>query len=151
MKKWMQCIILTVRKGIWLPLAVLIIHEICAHAYGNLYEVWPPLDIPMHFLGGVAIAYFGAVFLSQSAQKKILIIQSELMTSILILALTLSAATGWEYVEWLSDHTLGTQTQKGLDDTLFDTVVGLIGGCLFVLITKGKQVIRELSQPSTAE
>jgi hypothetical protein len=72
------------------------------------------------------------------------------MAAVLILALTMAAATVWEYAEWISDHTLGTQAQKGLDDTLFDTVVGFLGGSLFVLISRGKKTIRELSQQSNA-
>jgi hypothetical protein len=139
-----------VRKGIWLPLAVFILHEVCAHAYGNLYDIWPPLDIPMHFLGGVAIAYFGTVFLAQAAKEGMLALNSALLTAVLVLALTMSAATVWEYAEWISDHTLGTQAQKGLDDTLFDTVVGFLGGSLFVLISSGKKIIKELSQQNNA-
>jgi len=146
MKKWFKCIMSTIRKGIWLPLGVFVIHEVLAHLHGNLYDLWPPLDIPMHFLGGVAIAYFWAVFIAQCEENKFITISSGFMGAALIIALTVSAATFWEYAEWISDHTLGTQAQKGLNDTLFDTVVGFIGGGLFVLASKGKSILEELSQ-----
>jgi hypothetical protein len=146
MKKWFKCLGSVVRKGIGLPFIVFVLHEICAHVAGNLYDLWPPLDIPMHFLGGVAIAYFGAVFLKQCSAYGFVQIHSELMTLALILALTLSAATLWEYAEWISDRVLGTQAQKGLDDTLLDTVVGLCGGILFVLVSRGKLLSQELFQ-----
>ena len=146
MKKWIRCIIAAIRKGIWLPLAVFVLHEVCAHVCGNLYDLYPPLDIPMHFLGGVAIAYFGAVLLKQCGESGFIRTRSDIMSAALILAITLSAATLWEYAEWISDHTLGTQAQKSLDDTLFDTLVGFLGGSLFVLVYRGRQVLRELSQ-----
>ena len=148
MTKWFRCIIATARKGIWLPLSVFVLHEVCAHVYGNLYDLWPSLDIPMHFLGGVAIAYFGTVFITQCSEYDFIRINSDVMAVVLTLALTMSAATLWEYAEWTSDHTIGTQAQKGLDDTLFDTVVGFLGGSLFVLISRGKEILRELSQQS---
>lgn len=146
MKKWFNCIVRTIRKGIWLPLCVFMLDKVCIHVYGNLYVLWPPLDIPMHFLGGVAIAYFGAILIKQCAEGGFIKINSDLMVAVLILALTLSAATFWEYAEWISDHTLGTQSQKGLDDTLLDTLVGFLGGTLFVLISRGKGILKELSQ-----
>jgi hypothetical protein len=146
MKKWIRCIVAAIRKGIWFPLAVFVLHEVCSHICGNLYNMYPPLDIPMHFLGGIAIAYFGAVLLKQCAQSGFIKTKSDIMYAALILAITLSAATIWEYAEWISDHTIGTQSQKSLDDTLFDTFVGLLGGCLYVLISKGRQILTELSQ-----
>ena len=151
MKTWLGCIAATVRRGIWLPLGVFLLHEACAHACGNLYDLWPPLDIPMHFLGGVAIAHFGAEFFRQSAERGLIRIGSDLMATGLVLALTMSAATVWEYAEWVSDHTLGTQAQKGLDDTLFDTLVGFLGGSLFVLASRGRRIVRELSQSTDEE
>ena len=100
----------------------------------------------MHLLGGVAIGYFGAVLIRQCAESGFITIKSEIVSTAFILALTISAATFWEYAEWISDHTLGTQTQKGLDDTLLDTLIGFVGGGLFVMASKGRQIVRELSQ-----
>jgi len=151
MKKWTSCIVRAIRKGICFPFSVFVLHEVCAHAYGNLYDLWPPLDIPMHFLGGIAIAYFCAVFIKQCEESRFIVIKSDLMLSAIILALTVSAATFWEYAEWLSDHTLGTHAQKSLDDTLFDTLVGLLGGVLFVLVSRGRQILKELSKPQNHE
>ncbi len=134
MRKWVSCIIVTVRKGIWVPLTVFIVHEVFAHIHGNLYDLYPSLDIPMHFAGGGAIAYFSSVFIRQMEEKKFLVVRSEIVAMIFIFAFTATAATFWEYAEWISDHTFGTQAQKGLDDTLLDIVVGLSGGVMFLLM-----------------
>jgi hypothetical protein len=146
MKSWIRCIIAAIHKGIWLPLLVFILHVLCANIGGNLYDLYPPLDIPMHFLGGVAIGYFGAVLVRQCSESGFIAIKSEIVSVAFILALTVTAATFWEYAEWISDHTIGTQSQKGLDDTLFDMLIGFVGGGLFVMVSKGKQIVRELSQ-----
>jgi len=144
MKKWISCLVGTIRQGIWFPVLIFIIHSICAHFFGNLYDLYPPLDIPMHFFGGVAIAYFSAVFLKQCEINDLITIKSAVLSTILILALTVSAATLWEYAEWTLDHIFHTQAQKGLDDTLLDTLMGLFGGILFVVISHGKQILKEL-------
>jgi len=147
MNKWFSCIVTAIRKGCWLPFLVFVLHEVCAHAFGNLYDAWPPLDIPMHFIGGFAIAYFASVIVRQCEEYGFITIHSDIAAAMFIFALTLSAAVFWEYAEWLSDHFIGTQSQKGLDDTLLDTVVGLLGGSLYILIIKGKRICRELFYP----
>jgi hypothetical protein len=44
------------------------------------------------------------------------------------------AAVFWEFAEWTADHTLGTHCQLGLDDTLGDIVMGLLGGSVFAVL-----------------
>ena len=47
----------TLRRFGWIPLGVFLLHELCAHVVDG-YRRWPTLDIPLHFLGGLAIAAF---------------------------------------------------------------------------------------------
>ncbi len=124
-----------------MPAVVFLLHEACAHIYGNLYDRYPSLDIPMHFIGGFAIAYFASVFIRQCSEYDFIKIKSQLLSAVLIISLTLSAALFWEYAEWICDAVLGTQTQKSIDDTMLDTLVGLLGGGLFVLISKVKLIL----------
>jgi len=46
-------------RGAWAPVLVFGLHVFISPAL-NAYLLFPPLDIPMHFFGGVAIAYFFA-------------------------------------------------------------------------------------------
>ncbi len=138
MKEWIRCIVVTLKKGAWAPLVVLLVHEVFVHICGNLYDVYPVLDIPMHFVGGISISFCGLVFLRQMEKNGFLFIRSGIVYALFIITFTVAAATFWEYAEWFSDHNFGTFSQKGLDDTLFDTVVGLSGGVMFILIFQGK-------------
>jgi hypothetical protein len=47
----------TLRRAAWAPILVFGLHMLSAQVLG-LYDSWPPLDIPMHFFGGVAITWF---------------------------------------------------------------------------------------------
>jgi hypothetical protein len=46
----------TIRESAWAPLSVVIFY---VNGLGlHLFDMYPPLDIPTHFMGGVAITYF---------------------------------------------------------------------------------------------
>ena len=97
------------------------------------YTRFPPLDLPMHFLGGVAIAYFfswGFDLLPPCA------IAAEWRTRLrlaLVSAWTATAAVSWEFAEFTSDALFDTGSQKSLEDTLLDMALGIAGGVFFLL------------------
>ncbi len=87
-----------------------------------------PLDIPMHFLGGVVIAFFFHRASLAAFRHGILGPFHRVTHTVLVFALTCMAAVFWEFAEFLSDHFFGTHAQLGLDDTLFDMFLGISGG-----------------------
>ena len=96
------------------------------------YEAFPPLDTPMHLLGGLAIAFF--LWTAYSIGTRSGTLGQPNSTAIALLTVTSTAASAvlWEFAEFLSDGYLGTNTQKGLEDTLLDLLLGLVGGAVFV-------------------
>jgi len=98
----------------------------------GLYSVWPPLDIPMHFLGGVAITYFFGQAFRAAVEMDFLGRPSAILDRVTVFALTCSSTVFWEFAEFLSDHYLGTHAQKGLEDTLGDMLLGILGGLAFL-------------------
>jgi hypothetical protein len=122
-------IFVTFREAAWAPLGV-----ICFYAVGlafGLYDLFPPLDIPSHLLGGAAITYFyrSAIKNSQNTLGTIpLLIQ-------IILAFTCTGTTiiFWEFYENALDIFLGTHMVRGLEDTLLDMFSGLMGALVFSL------------------
>src|SRR5688572_16422886 len=46
----------TLRESAWAPLSVLLFYLVGRSLH--LYDLFPPLDMPSHFIGGVAITYF---------------------------------------------------------------------------------------------
>jgi hypothetical protein len=119
----------TFREAAWAPLGVICIYAI-GLAFG-LYDLFPPLDIPTHLLGGVAITY-----LYRSAIMNSQIIVGDIPTLIqTLLAFTSTGTTiiFWEFYENALDFFLGTHNVRGLTDTIIDMLVGLIGALVFSL------------------
>jgi hypothetical protein len=117
------------RESAWAPISVFIIYSILK-AFGA-YLQYPPLDIPTHFLGGVAIAYF---FRSAIANSQILV--GSIPSPIQILfALTCAGTTTilWEFFEYSSDYFFHTNMILGLEDTLKDMFLGFLGGLILLL------------------
>jgi hypothetical protein len=122
-------IVATLREAAWAPLAVVVFYGI-GLAFG-WYDRYPPLDIPSHLLGGMAITYFYRAAIRNS-QKYL----GEIPFPIQVLfAFTATGTTAvfWEFYENLSDLFLGTQHVFGLGDTLKDLSMGLLGALLLSL------------------
>ncbi len=116
----------TLREAAWAPLGIVGFYAIGLALH--LYDLFPPLDIPSHLLGGVALTYFyrSAVRNSQSLVGDIPFpIQ-------LLLAFTGTATTTilWEFYEIFMVLVLGFHIARGLEDTIMDMFWGLLGALL---------------------
>ena len=127
----MNTVIESLRKAGWAPALVFAAHMILWHGVGA-YEAFPPLDTPMHLLGGLAIAFFFWTTYSICARTGAFGQPNSTAIAVLTLTSAASSAVLWEFAEYLSDRYLGTNTQKGLEDTLLDMLLGLVGGAVFV-------------------
>ena len=125
-------VLTTLREAAWAPLGVYVVYRV-AKSFGA-YLVYPPLDIPTHFLGGAAIAYFFRSAIANS-QKLVGAIPNPVQV---LLALTCTGTTTilWEFLEYFSDHFFHTNMILGLEDTLKDMFLGLLGGTILVLWRK---------------
>lgn len=121
-----------IRRYGWLPFSVLLVHEVCAHVIDG-YRLWPPVDILLHFFGGFAIAFFVSGVTCVFAERRIIQSPDPVVYFLLMFGLTCAAAMFWEFAEWTADHTIGTTCQLGLDDTIGDMVVGVLGGMSFAI------------------
>ncbi|MDF1798437.1 MAG: hypothetical protein P1V81_04625 [Planctomycetota bacterium] len=120
-----------VRRRGWLPLAVFGFHLLASFVL-NAYEAWPPLDLPMHFTGGVAIAYFAWGAVDAFEEYGLLQTSTGLLRSLLVFGLGTTAAVFWEFGEFLVDRIAGAKEQLGLTDTLADMLLGQLG-CLTLI------------------
>ena len=124
-----------IRRSGWPAIALFAFHVIASRGF-HAYDHFPPLDIPMHILGGIVIAYFyhGA---SVTASRCGIIGPFHRVTHIvLVLALTCTTTVFWEFGEFIVDRTFGTQAQLGLEDTLKDMLLGICGGIALILATQ---------------
>ena len=126
---WIDWIFATLREAAWAPLSVFIAY-LLGLAF-QLFKLFPPLDIPFHFLGGVVITYFYRIAIRHS--QKLL---GEIPFPIqVLLAFTCTGTTTilWEFYENLLDFFVGTHMVRGLQDTITDLFLGLFGALVFSL------------------
>jgi len=128
MKDWLRS---TFQQAAWAPLTVFIFYAVAAKGF-SAYILYPWLDIPTHFCGGVAITYFYFVAIANS-QARIGRIPNLILLSLPI-GVTAITAVVWEFLEYSSDIVLGTKMNLGVADTLSDLFFGLLGGIVFVAI-----------------
>jgi hypothetical protein len=128
-QKLLNWVLVTLRESAWAPVSVFVIYRI-AKAFGA-YLAYPPLDIPTHFMGGVAIAYFYRTLIANS-QK---LVGSIPLPIQILFALTCTGTTTvlWEFFEYISDFFLHTNMILGLEDTLKDMFLGLLGGAILLI------------------
>lgn len=120
LKTWM---IATLKESAWAPLCILIFYVV-ALAIG-LFDLYPPLDIPSHLVGGMAITYF-----YRSAIRNLQTLLGNIPNLVQILfAFTATGTTliFWEFYEYSADYFLGTQKVRGVQDTMIDLFFGLLG------------------------
>ena len=121
-----------VLRAAWAPLTVF-----CLHLYlwkqTSLYLSFPFIDIPLHLVGGFAIAYFFSGVLTIGAETKVAGPVSGVMRVILLISLTCVAGVLWEFAELGLDRDPRTPLQLGLQDTLGDILLGMVGGALYAI------------------
>ena len=121
----------TTREAAWAPSLVFLVHVV-AYLGFDAYKAYPPLDLPMHFLGGVVIAFFFHRASINASRLGLLGPYHAVTHALLVISLTCSAAVLWEFAEWTYDRAFGTHHQLGLDDTLLDMLLGILGGAAFL-------------------
>jgi hypothetical protein len=130
--QWNDWIFTALRQAAWAPLTIFVAYLV-GLAF-HLFKLFPVLDIPFHFLGGVVITYFYRSVIKNS-QKLI----GEIPFPVQVLfAFTCTGTTTifWEFYENLLDFFAGTHMVRGLQDTIVDLFVGLLGAFVFSVFYK---------------
>lgn len=125
-------ILVTLREAAWAPLAVLGFYA--SGLTFHLFKSFPPLDIPVHFMGGVAITYLYRVAIRNS-QDLVGAIPFPIQV---LFAITCTGTTTilWEFYENIMDSVASTHMVRGLQDTIVDLFAGLVGALVFSLFYK---------------
>jgi len=116
-------VVATLREAAWAPLSVFGFY-VLGLAF-HLFNLFPAIDIPTHFLGGVVITYFYRSAIRHS-QKFV----GEIPLAVQVLfAFTCTGTTTilWEFYENILDFFFGTHMVRGLEDTIIDLFIGLLG------------------------
>ena len=145
MKVQVEWILDSIRKGGAVPIAFFLFHLIVSKVFEG-YIVFPWLDIPMHFFGGVAISFFFWRSLNIPSTSTALGQLSTFAKNLLCLALVSTSTVIWEFAEWSTDSLGITESQLGLDDTLLDMGLGLLGGVVFLAVASGMVLLSRIDE-----
>ena len=131
MRPYAAWFLTAVRSAGWAPILVFALHQVLARVF-DAYERVSDLDVPMHFVGGVAIAHFFDTAVHAGSGGAILGTPSRFGKLLLSLSLVGCSTIAWELAEWTTDHLGWSQAQGGLGDTMADMVIGLLGGLVYL-------------------
>lgn len=124
--------------GGWAPLLIFATHMFIDRVL-NAYEWWPTIDIPMHFGGGIAIAFFISKCFQVLPRQPVPKSRLSILELMLVGSLTATAAVFWEFAEFTIDHIYGTNVQVSLANTIQDMAMG-ISGAIVVIIVRAMQL-----------
>jgi len=119
----------TLREAGWAPLCI-----VGFYVFGlafDLYDLYPWVDMPTHFAGGVAITYF-----YRSAIRHMQQIVGDIPFPVQILfpfTCTGTTIIFWEFYENSIDYFFGFNTVHGLEETVVDMLMGLSGALVITL------------------
>ena len=123
-------VLATLREAAWAPLSVVGFYVLGLALH--LFKMFPFIDMPTHFMGGVTITYFYRVAIRNS-QKFLGNIPLSIQI-LLAFAATGTTTVLWEFYENLMDHFFGFQMVRGLEDTIVDLAMGLSGALVLSLL-----------------
>lgn len=110
------------------PLTIIVLHILLTYTGG--YYWWAHVDKIMHLLGGMSIAAAALQFYSYVKSRGLIAKMHPLLLIVLVAAVVSLVAVGWEFFEFILDHTLRTNMQPSVADTMGDLACGLVGGLL---------------------
>ena len=126
---WLKVAII---KAGWFPIAVFGFHQLVARGF-DAYNVFPLLDIPMHFLGGVAIGVFFWVLFTSNESLRVIGGLTQFGRIIVSIMGVFVAVSMWEFAEWTTDFIGISEAQLSINDTMLDMFLGVCGGVLAVI------------------
>lgn len=120
---------------------VLILHAI--GVFGGLYDALHWYDIPMHFLGGYAMAVL-ALDLWRAYVGPFATQGKWLVELVFVLGFVALIGIGWEWFEYIVDQVFNVSirsglAQMGLKDTLGDLVNDMLGGLVGFLAFRDRK------------
>jgi hypothetical protein len=137
------------KAGGWAPLLVFVIHVFIANVL-RAYDRWPWIDVPMHFFGGMAIAFFVSKCFQTLPRQDVP--RNRLIVLELLLAgsLTATAAVFWEFEEFTFDQLFHHNVQISLANTMKDLAMGVTGSIAYIAyratqLRAGVNEVRELA------
>lgn len=125
----------------WMPSLVFAVHCLLSLAF-NAYDRMPSLDVPMHLLGGLAIAYFFHGCVAYGDRLGLVRIGSRRAEMIMVFGLVAAATVAWELAEFLADIFFHLGAQPSVRNTMKDQFMGLVGGAGYIALSVKSTSVR---------
>ncbi len=127
--------VLSLLAFFWFPFLVYLLHVFLARVV-HAYAACPRIDVPMHFLGGVAITTsFYGLFRFLQERKKISVLDRGVLL-LLLFCLAVTAAVFWEFAEFLQDYYFDTNSQISKVNIMRDLFVGTMGSLSAIIVLR---------------
>ena len=108
----------------------------------DMYALFPWIDIPMHFVGGMTMTTT-LIMLYKALQHINVIPQMHVAITKLFLFTAISTITiFWEFAEFSTDVFFGTHAQVSIPDTMKDMFLGMMGGLLIISLFQFFPIIK---------
>jgi len=120
-------VMLALRRAIWAPIAVVVLHSVLSAIFGHE----PYVDPAIQLCGGVAIAYL----LHQACTTLPMVLgnPSTLGRNLMAFGLTAAVAIVMEVIEFAFDNLFGTNFTGDVAETVRDLILGLMGAMVFLI------------------
>jgi len=118
-------------KLFWPTIAVFTVHVLISHVI-DLYSLLPWVDIPMHYLGGLSMAYSLFRALAYLQERRVINPLDKVIMLLLMFTLVATIAVFWEFAEFSMDQLLKTNVQISLQNTMQDLFMGMLGAATMV-------------------
>ena len=128
-------------KLFWPPILVFSLHIFLVRVI-NIYSYYPWLDMPMHYLGGLSMAYSLSLAGTALQERKTISRLDNSIELVLIFTGVITIAVFWEFGEFLLDHFLGTNLQVSLPNTMQDLLMGILGAGTIVVLKIYKALLK---------
>lgn len=125
----------------WPPICVFLFHVFLVGVL-DIYSFFPWLDIPMHYLGGLSIAYSLDKLQTSLQEQKVVSHLDKTIELVLVFTLVSTIAVFWEFAEFLLDQFFGTNLQISLPNTMQDLLMGILGAGTIVGFKIAKRPLR---------
>lgn len=100
----------------------------------NVYEIFPWIDVPMHFIGGISVGYMSVLFLRYFKEKNLIVIKNKFLYWIIIVSAVSLIAVLWEFWEYFMVNYFGFDWILDYKDTLLDLFVSICGGFFSAIV-----------------
>ena len=124
-------------RGLWFPALVFLVHYSAGRFH--VYALHPDIDRPLHFFGGLSVAFATSEILTGLDKKGLVAIRPGWIVLPVSVSNTALFAILWEVYEFILNRVYGVHIQTELDDTLYDLFLGVAGAlafCVFALLSR---------------